>query len=270
MDGLISEHDDEFQNTRFLNATIQSPFVGILGNCYAALEHETNFDIEWLIKEAATSRGRFLDLLCGSGRLGSALAAAGGNVVAVDQSESMLSQARLRLHPPTLDVMSRIRFERGDALTLDMGMTFDGVCLGGLRYASFGPDERQQLLRAFRRHLRPGGKVHFNYSSLLRHEEETSDQFGMPIKLGEAKGFYYVEWRRRPEIRRSTVRMLCELVTRTGETQRYVGGVNFCLFDDEEVKENLRKEGFKVTGMNSVKGPPGSPTVTWVTGQIAS
>jgi ubiquinone/menaquinone biosynthesis C-methylase UbiE len=92
------------------------------------------------------------DLGCGTGRLTEALAPFVREVIAVDESASMLATAKARLRG-----VSNVRFEQGDltALSLQHGTVDAAVLVLVLHYVL----EPERVLREARQILRPGGKL---------------------------------------------------------------------------------------------------------------
>lgn len=117
---------------------------------YAALPAEPDLS---KVRELVADKRRVLDLGAGAGRIAEPLAAAGHEVVAVDESAEML--AHLTLATP---IRSRIE-------TFASGDRFDAVLL--LSHLINTPDEqqRQAILAAAARHLAPDGLV-----VIQRHE----------------------------------------------------------------------------------------------------
>ena len=70
---------------------------------YSAIAHlydsyvNTNFDLSFFLKEAQESRGKVLELACGTGRLSIPLLQAGIDLTCVDYSEEMLNVFRKKL-----------------------------------------------------------------------------------------------------------------------------------------------------------------------------
>lgn len=107
--------------------------------------------------DAMVARGsRILDAGCGTGRVGSFLAAAGHQVVGVDLDPVLIDAAR-RDCPGG-------RWLVGDLAGLDLpteGITegFDAVVCAGNVMTFLAPDTRREVLRRMRLHLRAGGRV---------------------------------------------------------------------------------------------------------------
>lgn len=107
--------------------------------------------------DAMVPRGsRVLDAGCGSGRVGSFLAAAGHEVVGVD-IDPILIDAAGRDHPGPLWLV-------GDLAELDLPAQgvpggFDAVVCAGNVMTFLAPDTRREVLRRIGAHLGDGGRV---------------------------------------------------------------------------------------------------------------
>lgn len=107
--------------------------------------------------DAMVARGaRILDAGCGPGRVGSALARAGHEVVGVDVDPVLIAAAEQDHAGP--------RWLVGDLAELDLparGLTegFDAIVCAGNVMPFLAPSTRVTVLERFRRHLRPGGRV---------------------------------------------------------------------------------------------------------------
>jgi SAM-dependent methyltransferase len=117
--------------------------------------HDEDIELYTALAARASRGGRPARVLgrgSGTGRVASALAAAGHSVVAVDASASMLAQCRERC------AGLPVRCVRGDMRTLDLGERFRLVLvpLGGLEHME-SAEELTQALATVARHLAPGG-----------------------------------------------------------------------------------------------------------------
>jgi SAM-dependent methyltransferase len=94
-----------------------------------------------------------LDAPCGDGRIAVRLAGMGCRVVGLDLSERFIARARQR---PGGD---SVRFEVGDLRALDHDAAFDCVVNWFTSFGYFDASTNRAVLRAYRRALRPGGRL---------------------------------------------------------------------------------------------------------------
>ncbi len=98
-----------------------------------------------------------LDIGCGDGKITAKMSARvpGGRVLGIDSSQDMIDFARERFPQSQY---AHLRFELGDALSLDFDQEFDLVtsfaCLHWI-------EDHLSVLKGVRRSLRPGGRVLF-------------------------------------------------------------------------------------------------------------
>lgn len=105
---------------------------------------------------------RILDAGCGPGRVGAALAAAGHEVVGVDVDPALIAAAE-HDHPGP-------RWLVGDLASLDLsahGITapFDAIVCAGNVMTFLAPSTRVAVLRRFRDHLAPQGRVAIGFGA---------------------------------------------------------------------------------------------------------
>lgn len=113
--------------------------------------------------DAMAQRGaRILDAGCGPGRVGSALAGAGHDVVGVDVDPVLVAAAE-EDHPGPLWLV-------GDLAELDLparGVTegFDVIVCAGNVIAFLAPSTRRVVLERLRSHLRSGGRIAIGFGA---------------------------------------------------------------------------------------------------------
>jgi SAM-dependent methyltransferase len=114
-------------------------------------------DLPFYRQLADTADGPVLDLACGTGRIALELARAGHPVTAVDLSDAMLAQAAAK--PGGEDV----EWVHQDARELKLRTKFALVILAGNSFQAFLTNEdRDAVLKAVHRQLRPGGRLAFS------------------------------------------------------------------------------------------------------------
>lgn len=117
--------------------------------------HAAGPDLAWLVEALAPAPGDLvLDLGCGAGHAGFAVATAGATVMAVDTSEEMLATARLLAQERGLDGYEAIG---ADVAALPFpDASFDGVVS---RYSAHHWPDIAAACREAARVVRPGGRV---------------------------------------------------------------------------------------------------------------
>ena len=104
-----------------------------------------------LIDAMLPRHARVLDAGCGTGRVGGLLADAGHVVVGVDLDPRLIAEARAN-HPGSEWIV-------GDLAQLDLAGGFHLVVCAGNVMTFVAPSTRVEILRRFRAHLVPGGRV---------------------------------------------------------------------------------------------------------------
>ncbi len=115
-----------------------------------------------LVDAMMPRRARILDAGCGTGRVGGALAEAGHDVVGVDVDPALIEAAEQDHSGP--------RWMVGDLAELDLpaqGITtpFDAVVCAGNVMTFLAPSTRREVLRRFRAHLAPDGRVAIGFGA---------------------------------------------------------------------------------------------------------
>lgn len=132
-------------------------YAGTYDDVYAEKDYARECDLlERLFREYAEGPVKsVLDLGCGTGSHAFVLAQRGYEVVGVDRSEEMLTQARAK--------GDTVEFVHADIATADLGRTFDAVVI---LFAVLGyqteDDALARTLRTAATHLRPGGVLAFD------------------------------------------------------------------------------------------------------------
>ena len=128
---------------------------------------------------------RILDLGCGTGRLTAEIAATGADVVGIDQSPEMISEARAQFRD--------LRFEVGDARHLRFEQQFDAVFSNAVLHWIVEPE---LVVRGVAKALKPGGRfvAEFggkgNVSRLLDAINRTYANFGIAGGLADNTWYY--------------------------------------------------------------------------------
>ena len=139
-------------------------YAGAYDSLYRAKDYEGEVDLieRMLARYGKTGSVRLLDLGCGTGNHVLPLTRRGHSVSGVDQSPSMLVQARAKT--ATLSAGCPVPvFQQGDIRDVDLGTTFDAVIMmfAVLCYLREDSDVLAALATV-RRHLNPGGLFIFD------------------------------------------------------------------------------------------------------------
>src|SRR6185437_5634640 len=103
-------------------------------------------------------RMNVLELACGTARAAIPIAQAGHNVVGVERDPAMLAIARRKRDSVCLSE-NELKLIRGDVLNINIGRTFDRVCIFFNTLLAFTTLKQQdRLLANVRRHLKPSGR----------------------------------------------------------------------------------------------------------------
>lgn len=142
---------------------------------YERLSFETVHD--WLLDRLPERPGLVLDVGAGSGRDAAWLAGRGHEVVAVEPSHSMLTEARRR-HPDA-------RRWLGDRLpgleaTFRLGLSFDFILVSAV-WMHVAPTNRSRAFRKLITLLKPGGAL----AMTLRHGPAEAERAMYPVSVGE-------------------------------------------------------------------------------------
>jgi SAM-dependent methyltransferase len=117
-------------------------------------------DVAFFRSLATQLGGPVLEIGCGTGRVATALAEAGFDVVGVDVSKPMLRLAEERRSLLAPDVAARLTLRQADMTTLDLGARF-GLIVAPSRVFQFALTSAAQraTLRGLRNHLEPHGRL---------------------------------------------------------------------------------------------------------------
>lgn len=117
-------------------------------------------DTAFYRRVARETGGPILEVGCGTGRVATALAADGHEVVGIDVSAPMLRLAEQKRAALSADVAARLSFHLADLATLDLGRDFALIVAPGrvFQFMLTSAAQREALM-ALRTHLRPNARL---------------------------------------------------------------------------------------------------------------
>jgi ubiquinone/menaquinone biosynthesis C-methylase UbiE len=173
--GLPNDH----VSIRYYDSDYPSPLTSIFPENFDETTKDQGlaFDLARFCEIAREQGGPILDLCCGTGRVTTALARDGHDVVGVDVSAGMLDGARANLAREKPEVASRIVYVQQDVTCLDLGTARFRLAVCGFNSLLCIVDFRQQIsaLAAAARHLAPGGLLVLDLVNPLRLKLQGDD-----------------------------------------------------------------------------------------------
>jgi SAM-dependent methyltransferase len=137
---------------------VNQPYAGLVAQTYDVWMPPSGDDpdVEVYRRSIEHGAGPALELGCGNGRLLVGYARAGFDVEGVDSSADMLAICAAHGREAGLDLM----LHQADWLALDLGRTYATIYNPAGSFALIAGDEdARTALAAWRRHLRPGGRL---------------------------------------------------------------------------------------------------------------
>jgi len=114
---------------------------------------------QFYLEEAKQSRGRVLELACGSGRLTVPIAQSEVDITGLDFSDSMLDAARAKASA----ALAPVQFVRGDMRNFVLPERFATIMIASNSLLHLlTVEDLTQCFRSVRRHLEPGGRLIFD------------------------------------------------------------------------------------------------------------
>ena len=123
--------------------------------------------IDWMVKKFHIGQGfTIADFGCGPGLYSLAFAQKGAAVMGIDFSERSIGYALSRIGKKGLD----LTYTHQNYLQFDSPDTYDLITLIYCDFCALNPNQRQQLLKIFHRHLKPGGQVFLDVFSRVAYD----------------------------------------------------------------------------------------------------
>jgi SAM-dependent methyltransferase len=207
------------------------------------------YDTSTAVALADETGGPVLDLACGSGRIGLAIARRGHGVVGLDLSAAMLERFTARLDREPHDVAARVELVHGDFHSLDLTSRFRLAVLGATTIVLVAPAQRRAFFERVRSQLVPGGTfavdvAPWDVSEIARRPERLS---AVEVEIGGGTAAFalcsqHFDVRRR----RERVSFFVEEVDGAGVRRRVALTTQKAIITVAEVVADLEAAGFSV------------------------
>jgi methylation protein MtfA len=202
-----------------------------------------------LFERYSSADAHVLDLACGSGRIGIALAKRGYRVDGLELSQDMLDLVERNLEDEDPAVRARLRFIKGDMSAFALPDRYDLIVIGVTSISLLlSSAQRLGLFGSVREHLRPGGKFIFDILDLEQDRWKALDHFQdvWSRETDEGLDFGIVGQRFFPERRQFAFNVYRERVGWDGETQRAIGTSVKAWLERDELVAELEASGLAV------------------------
>lgn len=213
--------------------------------CGAALERDSDAQAALIAELGGLRRGTaVLDVPCGDGRIAVRLAQRGCRVVGVDRSARFIARARARPGG------ERVRFDVGDMRALRHDAEFDCVVNWFTSFGYFDASANRALLRAFRRALRPRGRLVLDLRNPALLRRAAAAGGGTAVSVVDRDLDLLVDRARLDGDRTQVERF----IVRDGRVRK----IEFSLesFDSEALAAALREAGFGTVELFDGAGEP--------------
>jgi SAM-dependent methyltransferase len=221
----------------------------VIASVYDLWSADMTEDVPFYVAEAVAAGGSVLEIGVGTGRVATAVARAGIEVVGIDISPSMLALARGALDDA--GVGDRVDLVEADMRTFRLDRTFPLAILPYRVFAhALTPDEQVATLTAIHDHLDPGGRVVLNVAVPHVSDLERWDGLRHEGQFTLADGQQAVLWRQaefEPATQRLTFHFVVDHLDADGVvTRRVHGSSTLRQVTPGETEHALARAGFTV------------------------
>lgn len=208
----------------------------------------------------ARSGGSILELGAGTGRVAIALAERGFDVTGIDIAAGMLEQAEAKRATLPPEVAARLRFVRGDMLSLTLGEPFDAVIATYFTLAHLQPSTTwRKAFTVMRRHLAPDGAIAVHLPIAAKMDRPAPDPtipvFRSPIDADNVLTLYVVHQAWNPAMAR--FELVIEFVTSRTDGSSETRSRERLVYYDADAIDYARRAGLEPVGAPIALGESG-------------
>jgi SAM-dependent methyltransferase len=223
-----------------------------LADLYDAEWQELTTDIPFLAETARQYGGPALDLAAGTGRVTFPIAETGLEVVAMDNSASMLQRGEEALAGQDAAIRERVTFMTGDMARFQIGRQFRFICISQNSFLLLADrKDQEQCLRCIYDHLDPEGRFVVDIYSPrfdLIGQKENDIQFLRHFFLPEQQAVV-MQWEyavRNMAAQTMDIDFLYEVYDKQGQLTRRTHQLHMAIVFRYEMQYLLEKHGFVV------------------------
>jgi SAM-dependent methyltransferase len=219
-------------------------------------------DIKAYVKASETNKGPILELCCGSGRMGIALAQAGHQVMGVDISTGLLNRYRERVSLLDEKVQERIEIYEDDARTVQLDQKASMVIIPFNSLNCIGEASSQlDVLKAAAAHLEVGGKLVLDIANPYTYnlQGRPSVEPLLRRKLPDNQGYYirFIAASAVDTDQRQRIYGWYDVVDKDHIVRRYPYSIGWRLIFKPELQMMLALAGFHIRSIHgSFQGDP--------------
>jgi SAM-dependent methyltransferase len=211
-----------------------SEFADFYNNFTEAFITDIPIYERYLSKEGA----RVLDLACGSGRIGIALAKNGVQVDGLELSADMLNLVKKNLANESEETRQLLTFVQGDMCNFTLPHQYDLIVLGATSISLLlQSTQRAALFQQVRRHLKQDGKFIFDILNFSGERWKEFDNYSnvWSREVSGGQEFAIVGQRLYPDERLFVYNVYREFISWSGETKRTIGSSTKAWLDRDEL-----------------------------------
>jgi len=207
-------------------------------------------DVRFWQRMAARTRGPILELGCGTGRVALPVAKAGGTLVGIDRSESMLARARNKVRRSKLK--GAVHLVRGDVRFLPFSKAHFALVAApyGILQSLLDDETLDGTLTAVHRVLATGGTFGIDLVSDLPSWPEYARRLKLRGQAGRSQTRITLVETVRQDPARGLTHFDQEFIERRGRTSRtHQFSLAFRTLSVEDLTDRLKRRGFRISAV---------------------